>query len=90
MKALLAAQDRGGGEGWCLHCQQAPEQAGSSAAEHFCAKTLKSQGKELELPGPRRLSEPRALREVLQQHTSKRWEAAALQRSLSSHLHLFT
>lgn len=88
MKALLAAQDRGGGGGWYLHRWQAPEQPGSSATERFCAKTLKSQGKELELPGPWRLSEPRVLRRVLQRHASKKWEAAALQRSLSSYLHL--
>lgn len=72
MKALLATQERGGGEGWYLHRRQAPEQPGSSGTEQFCARTLKSQGKELELPGPRRLSEPRALRKVLQRPASEK------------------
>lgn len=39
MKALLAAQDRGRGEGWCPHCQQALEQPGSSATEPLCQHT---------------------------------------------------
>lgn len=43
MKAPLAAQDRGCGQGWCARCQQALEQPGSPATEPLCQHTL-SQG----------------------------------------------